>query len=71
MNILIGQPKMEQDLLQLKGEIESNSTVDLILYPEGYCTYRELDELSDLAIQFNTTIVLGYRDDTNKDRHCK
>lgn len=68
MNILIGQPKIERNLEQLKGEIESNPTVDLILYPEGYCTYRELDELSDLAIQFNTTIVLGYRDDTNKDR---
>ncbi|WP_251128051.1 hypothetical protein [Exiguobacterium sp. s48] len=59
---------MERSLKQLKQEIESNPTVDLILYPEGYCTYTELDELSDLAIKFNTSIVLGYRDDTNKDR---
>lgn len=68
MNILIGQPKIERNLEQLKREIESNPTVDLILYPEGYCTYTELDGLSDLAIKFNTSIVLGYRDDTNKDR---
>ncbi|WP_214819854.1 MULTISPECIES: hypothetical protein [unclassified Exiguobacterium] len=68
MNVLIGQPKMERNLEQLKLEIESNPTVDLILYPEGYCTYTELDVLGNLAIKFNTSIVLGYRDDTNKDR---
>ncbi len=68
MNVLIGQPKMERNLEQLKLEIESNPTVDLILYPEGYCTHTELDVLSNLAIKFNTSIVLGYRDDTNIDR---
>ena len=68
MNILIGQPKMERNLEQLKREIESNPTVDLILYPEGYCTYTELDKVSELATQFKTSIVLGYRDEWNKDR---
>ncbi|WP_214795078.1 MULTISPECIES: hypothetical protein [unclassified Exiguobacterium] len=68
MNILIGQPKMERNLEQLKLEIESNPTVDLILYPEGYCTYTELDRVRELAIQFKTSIVFGYRDESNKDR---
>ncbi len=68
MNILIGQPKMEQDLKQLKLEVEANPTVDLILYPEGYCTFTELDMIRQLASAFKTAIVLGYRDDTNKDR---
>jgi len=36
MRILIGQPKFETGILQLTNDIQMNSNIDLVLYPEGY-----------------------------------
>ena len=41
MKILIGQPKQETQLEQLRREIAAYPDIDLLLYPEGYC--RETD----------------------------
>lgn len=68
MRILIGQPKMEQHLEQFIQEIEANPTVDLILYPEGYCQVTHLDEVKQLAKRFQTAVVMGYRNELNVDR---
>ena len=68
MRILIGQPQMEQHLEQFIQEIEANPTVDLVLYPEGYCQYTHLDEVKELAKTFQTAVVMGYRNEKNVDR---
>ena len=36
LKILIGQPKRENELNQLKYELNSNPEVDIVLFPEGY-----------------------------------
>lgn len=68
MRILIGQPQMEQHLEQFIQEIEANPTVDLVLYPVGYCQYTHLDEVKELAKTFQTAVVMGYRNEKNVDR---
>ncbi|TCI54116.1 hypothetical protein EVJ24_07405 [Exiguobacterium sp. SH1S21] len=68
MKILIGQPKLEQHLEQFIHDIEMNPSVDLILYPEGYCKLTHLDTVSELANRFKTAVVMGYRDAQQKDR---
>lgn len=59
---------MEQHLEQFIQEIEANPTVDLILYPEGYCQVTHLDEVKELAKRFQTAVVMGYRNEQNVDR---
>ncbi|SEQ70892.1 hypothetical protein SAMN05216232_3086 [Virgibacillus subterraneus] len=68
MKILIGQPKREKDLRQLETEIENNSSVDLILYPESYFQESYLEKVSQLAKTYNTVIVTGYKDKQDLDR---
>lgn len=68
MKILIGQPKMEQHLEQFIQDIEANPAVDLILYPEGYCQVTHLDKVKELAKTFQTTVVMGYRNEQNVDQ---
>lgn len=68
MRILIGQPQMEQHLEQFIQDINANPTVDLILYPEGYCQVTHLDEVKQLAKRFQTSVVMGYRNEQNVDR---
>ncbi|MFC4682865.1 hypothetical protein [Exiguobacterium sp. s149] len=68
MRILIGQPQMEQHLEQFIQDINANPTVDLILYPEGYCQVTHLDEVKQLAKRFQKSVVMGYRNEQNVDR---
>ncbi|MFC7371873.1 hypothetical protein ACFQPF_09300 [Fictibacillus iocasae] len=68
MKILIGQPKKEENLEQLSFELKTNSSVDLIIYPEGYCQKTDLEKVSYLAEKFKTAIVMGYKDNQNLDR---
>jgi hypothetical protein len=68
VKILIGQPKREIELEQLEEEIKNNSSVDLILYPEGYIQETKLERVSQLAKTFHTSIVTGYKDKHNLDR---
>lgn len=68
MKLLIAQPKRETGLEQFEREIAAYPEVDLIVYPEGYCTVTELERVQHLAKQFETAIVLGYKDEANLDR---
>lgn len=65
MKMLIGQPKQETQLEQLRREIAAHADIDLLLYPEGYCRHTDLETLCQLAKQYATIIVTGYR---NADR---
>ena len=62
MHILIGQPKQETDLQQLRREIAAYPDIDIVLYPEGYCRQTDLATLCQLAKQYTTMIVTAYRD---------
>lgn len=68
MKVLIGQPKQETQLEQLRYEIAAHADIDLLLYPEGYCRHTDLETLCQLAKQYTTIIVTGYRDADRLDR---
>ncbi|WP_214851283.1 hypothetical protein [Exiguobacterium sp. s193] len=68
MHILIGQPKQETDLQQLRRELAAYPDIDIVLYPEGYCRQTDLVTLCQLAKQYTTMIVTGYRDADRLDR---
>jgi hypothetical protein len=68
MNILIGQPKHEDRIIQLENEIKLNKGLDIILYPEGYLSSEiVLENACNLARENNIMIITSYRKD-NKDR---
>ncbi|MCM1991727.1 hypothetical protein [Oceanirhabdus seepicola] len=63
MKILIGQPKKEHEIEQLKNEIKINKGIDIVLYPEGYLTNEKtLEYACDLAKKYSKTIITGYLD---------
>lgn len=68
MKLLIAQPKQEQGLVQFKREIALHPSVDVIVYPEGYCKESDLADICSLAKTYETIVVLGYRDANHKDR---
>ncbi|MCT4780833.1 MULTISPECIES: hypothetical protein [Exiguobacterium] len=68
MKILIGQPKQETQLEQLRREIAAYPDINLLLYPEGYCRETDVATLRQLAKQYATIIVTGYRDANRLDR---
>jgi len=68
MKILVGQPKREENLEQLKHETQMHEHVDVILYPESYVKSGKLAEVASLAKKKGTTIVTGYKDEENLDR---
>lgn len=68
MNILIGQPKHEEGILQLENDIKLYKGMDIILYPEGYLASEiVLENACNLARENNIMIITSYRKD-NKDR---
>ncbi|QOS80199.1 hypothetical protein JNUCC31_04475 [Paenibacillus sp. JNUCC31] len=69
MKIIIGQPKLEQQLLQLETELNQHPEADLLFFPEGYLN-QNVDEASRLAAAYGTMIVSGHRrlDERPKDR---
>ncbi|MGF9698853.1 hypothetical protein [Paenibacillus sp. MABNR03] len=69
MKIMIGQPKLEQALVQLEGELRSHPEVDILLYPEGYLN-QNVEEACRLAARYETMIISGHRrlDERPKDR---
>jgi len=67
MRILIGQPKFETGILQLTNDIQMNSNIDLVLYPEGYLdSEKALEEACTLAKTNNIIIISSLRKN-NKD----
>ncbi|QNR21074.1 hypothetical protein HNY42_09055 [Exiguobacterium sp. Helios] len=68
MKILIDQPKQETQLEQLRREIAAHPEIDMLLYPEGYCRETDVATLRQLAKQYATIIVTGYRDADRLDR---
>ena len=68
LKILIGQPKRENELNQLKYELNSNPEVDIVLFPEGYFSYDKIDQVCLLAQSYKTYIISGYKDKNNADR---
>ncbi len=68
MKILIGQPMHEENIKQLENEIKTNSSIDIVLFPEGYLSNEEaLKEACKLAKAYKIAIITSYRKD-NKDR---
>ncbi len=69
LKILVGQPKQENSLNQLKEELDTLPNVDILLFPEGYLQDKDLlEEISNLAVRTETIIITGYKDNQNKDR---
>jgi len=69
LKIIIGQPRLEQQLLQLEAELKQYPEADILLYPEGYLN-QNVEEASRLAAAYGTMIVSGHRrlDERPKDR---
>jgi predicted amidohydrolase len=68
IKILIGQPKHENELSQLINEIKRNPNVDIVVFPEGYFKQEKIEEVCQIAKNYNTYIISGYKDLNNKDR---
>ncbi|WP_458463380.1 hypothetical protein [Paenibacillus sp.] len=69
MKIIIGQPSLEQHLLQLEAELKQHPDADVIFFPEGYLN-QNVEEACRLAAEYGTMIVSGHRrlDERPKDR---
>lgn len=69
MKIIIGQPRLEQQLLQLEAELKQHPEADVLFFPEGYLN-QNVGEASRLAAAYRTMIVSGHRrlDERPKDR---
>ncbi|WP_269055736.1 hypothetical protein [Paenibacillus tundrae] len=69
MKIIIGQPRLEQQLLQLEAELKQHPEADVLFFPEGYLN-QNVEEASRLAAAYRTMIVSGHRrlDERPKDR---
>jgi hypothetical protein len=65
MNILIAQPKLEKTVQQLEREMSNSTSVDMVIFPEGYLN-SNVEQACRLAKQWNTIIVTGYKNP--KDR---
>jgi len=60
MKILIAQPKLEKNLVQLLTIMQENPSVDIVIFPEGYLN-DNVSEACSLAQSYNTIIISGYR----------
>ena len=60
MKIIIGQPRLEQHLLQLEAELKQHTDADIIFYPEGYLN-QNVEDACRLAAEYGTMIVSGHR----------
>ncbi|MCW3791235.1 hypothetical protein OM416_06560 [Paenibacillus sp. LS1] len=69
MKIIIGQPRLEQHLLQLEAELKQYSDADVLFFPEGYLN-QNVEEACRLAAEYGIMIVSGHRrlDERPKDR---
>ncbi|WP_339166528.1 hypothetical protein MKX75_20025 [Paenibacillus sp. FSL R5-0341] len=69
MKIIIGQPRLEQRLLQLEAELKQHPDADVLFFPEGYLN-QNVEEACRLAAENGTMIVSGHRrlDERPKDR---
>ncbi|WP_336761813.1 hypothetical protein [Paenibacillus sp. USHLN196] len=69
MKIIIGQPRLEQHLLQLEAELKQHPDADVLFFPEGYLN-QNVEEACRLAAGYGTMIVSGHRrlDERPKDR---
>lgn len=69
MKIIIAQPRLEQQLLQLEAELKQHPEADILLLPEGYLN-QNVEEARRLAAAYGTMIVSGHRrlDERPKDR---
>lgn len=60
MKIVIGQPKLEQELHQLERELAAHPDADLVIYPEGYLN-ANLNQARRLARMHRTAIISGHK----------
>ncbi|MCP1185685.1 hypothetical protein [Paenibacillus sp. 1781tsa1] len=60
MKIIIGQPRMEQHVLQLEAELKQYPDADIIFYPEGYLN-QNVEDACRLAAEYGIMIVSGHR----------
>ncbi|WP_413372605.1 hypothetical protein [Paenibacillus taichungensis] len=69
MKIIIGQPRLEQQLLQLEAELKQHPEADVLFFPEGYLN-QNVEEARRLAAVYGTMIVSGHRrlNERPKDR---
>lgn len=68
LKILIAQPLYEKKLKQLEKELQGNSDLDIVMFPEGYVSSEQfIPAVQQLAFEHNTMIITSYREN-NKDR---
>ncbi len=68
MKILVGQPKQEAGIQQLKDDIEKQEDVEIVLYPEGYLSdEKQLRQACLLAKEKSIILITSYRKE-QKDR---
>jgi len=60
MNILIAQPKLEQELKQLEAELHAHPEADIFLFPEGYLN-QNIEQARELAQQYGKIIISGHK----------
>ncbi|MFK3938029.1 hypothetical protein ACI2JA_11055 [Alkalihalobacillus sp. NPDC078783] len=69
MNIIISQPKQENNLQTLKQHITYASPNDFVFFPEGYIkSYEDVCKVAKLAQAKSIFVVAGYLDKDSKDR---
>lgn len=69
MNIIIAQPKQENNYRDLLNHFNYATENDILFFPEGYIkNYESVLELAQLARKYKLSIVSGYLDDNTKDR---
>ncbi len=69
MNILIIQPKLEQNITQLENELQNNPSADAVIFPEGYLN-ENVEHACTLARNHNKILIGGHRrlNESPKDR---
>ena len=69
MKILIGQPKLEDDVKQLEEALQLYQEAELAFFPEGYLN-DHVEKARELAKAYQVTLITGYRkfDENPKDQ---
>ncbi|WIV17671.1 hypothetical protein QPK24_14710 [Paenibacillus polygoni] len=60
MKILIGQPKLEDDVKQLEEALKQYPEAELVFFPEGYLN-DNVEQARELAKAYQVLLITGYR----------
>ncbi|WP_211748578.1 hypothetical protein [Paenibacillus sp. Marseille-Q4541] len=60
MKILVGQPKLEKDVIQLEEALRQHPEAEFVFFPEGYLN-ENVEKAKELARSHQVTLITGYR----------